>query len=470
VSAALVSITRRQRDDWWPFVAVVTANVAVLAGVFAGFTLPMAGVVVLLPAVALVVRRPQLGVLALIALVPYHGLLTIVPHPTIVQAWKEALTVLTLGATFVAPAARAKGRRPLPSWTIAVAGLLAIALCSAVYVGGLTGIYGLKIYFFYVLVAIAVWRCPLNAIERDRLVTILMVNGVITAVYGIAQQVLGGARLNQLGYPYNTTIRFTGSFLRSFSTFDQPFSFGFFLMVVLLVCIPVVLQDPLRRRNQLFLLLMPIVGIGLLTSIVRGAWLGFAVGLAYLGIHRYRVLLLAIPLGLTALLFLPPDFAQSALSGTSSQQRATGWAENIHVITSHPLGAGIGTTGAIAEKVQLLTNKTVDYYQPDNYYFLVAYELGMLGLWWHFLLLGSAFGSARAASTKLKGPDSAFAAGTAAVVVAAVAASVMATLFQIPPFDVLWWVLLAVVATTVVTDDESTSAHTDSALAAPALA
>jgi hypothetical protein len=455
VSAALVSFNRRQPDRLLPVVAIAAANVVVLGAVMAGFTLPMVGLVLLAPAAAMVLRRPQLGVLALVAMVPYHGLLTIVPHPTIVQGWKEALTILTLAATFVAPAARAKAHRPLPSWTIAVAGLLVISVLSAAYVGGLSGLYGLKVYFFFLLVAIIVWRCPLDALERDRLVTILMVNGVITSVYGIAQQFIGGARLNSLGYPYNTTIRFNGSLLRSFSTFDQPFSFGFFLMVVLLVCIPVVLQDPKRRRNQLFILFMPLVGIGLLSSIVRGAWLGFAVGLAYLGAHRYRILLLAIPLGLTALLFLPPDISQSALSGNSSQERATGWAENVHVITSNPLGAGIGTTGATAEKVQLLTNQTVDYYQPDNYYFLIAYELGLLGLWWHLLMMGAAFGSARSASTRLTGTDAALAAGTAAVVIAAAAASVMATLFQIPPFDLLWWLLLAVVGTTVAASDQT---------------
>src|SRR5690349_6517860 len=116
---------------------------------------PLLGLLVLLPAAAVVLRRPQVGVLALVALVPFHGLLTVIPHPVIVQGWKEALTVFTLVATFVAPeAARAKPRAPLPQWVIALTGLLVVGALSAFYVGGLNGLYGLKVYFFFVLVAV----------------------------------------------------------------------------------------------------------------------------------------------------------------------------------------------------------------------------------------------------------------------------------------------------------------------------
>jgi hypothetical protein len=445
----VAALSRRLSVDVTATVAVAAVNAVVLLVVLRGMAYPLLGLLVLLPAAAVVLRRPQVGVLALVALVPFHGLLTVIPHPVIVQGWKEALTVFTLVATFVAPeAARAKPRAPLPQWVIALTGLLVVGALSAFYVGGLNGLYGLKVYFFFALVAVSLWRCPFNALERDRLVTILMVDGAITAAFGIAQQLIGAERLNEWGYPYNSTIRFNGNLLRSFSTFDQPFSFGFFVMTVLLVCIPIVLQDSRRPRNQIFIFFLPVLGLGLLTTVVRGAWLGFAVGLAYLGGHRYRILLLAIPIGLSALLFLPADVSSSALSSASSQERATNWADNLHVITANPFGAGIGTTGATQEKVQVLQNKSIDYYQPDNQYFLVAYELGFVGLWWFVAMILSAFGSARRASVARAGQDRAFAAGTAAVVVAAGASSVLATLFQISPFDLLWFLLLAVVATT----------------------
>lgn len=426
---------------------VVALNALVLVAVAMDVLPWLLAAVLLLPLVALLLRRPQVGILALVALLPFDGLLTIVPHPVIAQAWKEALLIATLGATLLGSSARAATKRPVPSWMVALGGLVAIGVVSAVYAGGITGLYGLKVYFFFALVAVVLWRCPFGERERDRLVTILMVDGVITAAFGVAQQSIGAERLNEWGYPYNTTIRFNAGVLRSFSTFDQPFSFGFYLMVVLLVTVPVVLHDPRRRRNRVFLLLLPLVFGGLLSSIVRGAWLGFAAGLTYLGLYRYRILLLAIPFGLTALLFLPPDVSRSALSSTSSGERAENWEENVGQLARYPLGSGIGTTGSAAERVQLLTGQNVDYYQPDNQYFLVAYELGALGLWWFVLLLGTALAAVRAAADKLSGPDAALASGTAALVVAAIAASVMATLFQISPFDLMFWVLLATVAT-----------------------
>ena len=63
-------------------------------------------------------------------------------------------------------------------------------------------------------------------------------------------------------------------------------------------------DDRARPRNRLFLLLLPIYAAGLLLSTTRSAFVGIAVGLAYLGWKRYRVLLLLIPAGLVALAFV----------------------------------------------------------------------------------------------------------------------------------------------------------------------
>jgi hypothetical protein len=440
---------RASRTDIGALAAVLAANAAVLAVAGAGFAGTLLALAVAVPLLLLVVRRPQLGLLVLVALVPYDGLLAVVPHPVIAQAWKEALIVVTVVAAFVCPAS-ARGPRPSrPAWLVALSVWLGIGLLSAAQHGGLGGAYGLKVYFFFALPLVVLWRCPFDDRERDRLVTILMVNGVVTSLVGIGQQFLGPFRLHALGYEYNTVIRTAGGFLRSFSTFDQPFGFGYFLMIVILVCLPVALSDPKRPRNQLFLLLLPVVGIALLTTIVRGAWLGVAVGIAYLGGHRYRVLLLAIPLALVALLFLPRDVSQSALSSASSQERIQSWTDKVATIFHNPLGVGIGTTGSTAERVQQLKGvQNGSYFQPDNYYFLVAYELGLLGLWWYVLLLGAAFVTTRAASRTRDGPDAAFAAGTSALVLAIAVASVIASLFQIFPTDLLFWVCLGTVATT----------------------
>jgi hypothetical protein len=431
---------------------VVAVNAALVVAVVEGWWAFAVAALAVVPLTLVLAVRPQRGVLVLAAVVPFNGLLLILPHPSLLAGWKEALTLAVLAATFVAPpAARgAAGRRP-PPWFAAAVGLVLIGAISALAVAHKQGLEGMKVSFFYLLIALAIWRCPLSSRERDWLVTILVVDGIITAGFGLVQEVLGPARLNALGYQYNTTIRTAGGHLRAFSTFNQPFPFAFFLMVVVLVVLPTALRDPHRWRNRAFLIALPFIGIALATTIVRAAWLGLAVGLIYLGIERYRRLLLVIPAAALVLVLLPPSLTSSAVSGTSAQQRATGWRANLTRLEQHPLGVGIGATGSAAEKLAgtattSATSATATY-QPDDYYVKTLLELGIPGLWLLVLLLGSAFVSTRRLARRPDPEESDFGCGVAAAVLAAATAATTATYFEIFPVDVLFWLLLGVAAT-----------------------
>ncbi|CAN5711402.1 hypothetical protein BH24ACT3_BH24ACT3_09350 [soil metagenome] len=435
----------------WPLAAVGAVNVALAAAVLFDQVLAVVALAVAIPVALSVLARPQRGILLLVAIVPFDGLLLLVDEPGLVPGWKEALTVLTLAATFVAPrharAARMRPRRP--GWLPAVIGWVAVGVAPAVAFGGLSGLYGFKITYFYLLALWALWRCPFDAGERDRLVSVLMVTGFVTAVYGIVQQAMGAEALAALGYPYNETIRFIGSNVRSFSTFVQPFPFAYFLMVVILVGLAVALDDPRRARNRVFLLCLPVFAAGITTPIVRGAWIGLAVGLAYLGFRRYKVLLLIFPLALVTALLLSGSAAESAFSSQSGVDRTTGWQANLDQVVESPLGVGIGTTGATADKVVELSGTDDEVYNPANQYFLTLYELGALGLWWMLLLFVGVFLAAHHASSTLVGESAALARGTGAMVLAAAAASLVSTYLQIFPMEVLWWVLIGAVATAV---------------------
>ncbi len=431
---------------WLRVVGVVVANGAVVALAAAGMGTVAVALAVVAVATPMFLRRPQLGLLALVAVTPFNGLLLMLPAPGLLSYWEEIVTVAVFGATFVAPAsARATPGRRRPGWFPALAGFAALAVASAVVVGGAQGIFGLKITLFYALALWAVWRCPFNARERDLLVTILVTVGLITAVIGLGQQAIGPARLNALGFPYNSTIRFAGGFMRSFSTFIQPFGFGFFLMIVLLVGVPAALEQPNRLRSRLFLFASPIYGLALVTTIVRGAWLGVAVGVAYLAASRYKFLLLGIPVALIAVLFVPPEAAAPAFSDASSVERADGWRANANRVAARPLGEGIGSTGSAALAVERLGGDALTY-QTDNYYFKVILELGILGLWMFLLLLAAGFSEARRTSRTRDGPDAALASAVAATILAAAVASLVASYLDILPMDLLFWLLLGVSA------------------------
>ncbi|MDQ4068434.1 MAG: O-antigen ligase family protein [Actinomycetota bacterium] len=440
--------------------AVLGVNCMVVGAVWADAVLPLAVFALLMPLAVGLTRRPQRGLLVLAALVPFDGLLLLVPRlPPPAAGWKEALVVATLGATFVAPAgARAATGRRLPDWVPAVAGMVALGLVSALVVGGLQAAWGLKISFFFLLVAIVVWRCPLSRRERDAVVTILMATGFVTAVYGLAQQALGTSGLAALGYQYNSTIRTTRGLLRSFSSFDNPFAFGFFLMLVVLIGVPHALARPDRLRSRLFLLALPVFVGALASTFVRGAWVGLVVGLAYLGWARFPRLLLGLPLVLVGVLLLPSAVSSAAFSSSSGAQRVAGWQANLSEVTRHPLGLGLGSSNAAAEKVAGTGPQRDGVYHPDNEYYRAVYELGVLGLWFTVLLYASAFLSVRAGGADRDSEDGLFALAVSSTVLAAAAASVVATYLDTFPNNVYFWLLLAVVATQGLPSDDAARA------------
>src|SRR4051794_12729839 len=175
--------------------------------------------------------RPQRGVLLAVALIPLDGLRLPLGIGGAVASWKEALALLTAACALLS--VRKVAERTRPDWFWWLVALVAVA---AVWFGihqSKSAIWGLKLDFIYLTLTYAAWRCPLTAKDRDRLVSILMGVGVLTAAYGVVQQLLGHARLHDLGYEYNSVLRFNGGFLRSVSTFALPFSFGFFMMMVI---------------------------------------------------------------------------------------------------------------------------------------------------------------------------------------------------------------------------------------------
>jgi hypothetical protein len=343
-------------------------------------------------------------------------------------------------------AGKPRPRFPLPKVVQPFLGYFGVACLSAAVVRGTQAEVGLKIGFFWALMAVMVWLRPLDARERDHVITIMMVNAVITAIVGLAQQVVGAARLVSLGYEYNTTVRFTGHFLRSFSTFRLPFDFGFYLALVIVIGTSVSLREPRRLRSILFFATLPIVTAGLLFSFVRGAYLVVGIGLVYLAVIRYRWLFLGVPVALVLLLFLPGQYATPALGSSSLNQRSQSWTQNVSTIFD-PVGHGIGTTGSAGAKVQRILKLGGSAYQPDNQYFKTIYELGVLGLFFFIFLLVASLLNARAAATRLHGRDQALAEGLSAHILGVLAACFVATYFEIFPSDFFFWLLLGIVVT-----------------------
>ena len=154
-----------------------------------------------------------------------------------------------------------------------------------------------------------------------------------------------------------------------------------------------------------------------------------------------------------ALLFVPSAVLTDYFSSSSLDERATGWQTIFDSLLTAPLGNGIGTTGAAAEKSlelgadasQLVTYQgSTQLYLPDNQYVKTVIELGPIGLWL-FLLLGAAvIAAAVKAARRTTGNDQALAQGIAASVIGAAAASLVSTYLEIFPLDFYFWLLVGV--------------------------
>ena len=432
--------------------AVFGLGIAVLAAAL----LTDHGVVLLalaigVPTASAVTLRPQRGVLILCAALPFDGIIKQF-GPGFLDPWKQAVILGLLLLTFVCPEeSRGAPGRKLPSWVWAAAGLLALGFASALTVDRETALVGLRISYFSMLLALAIWRCPFTRRDRDHLVTIFIGMAIVTSAIGLWQQVVGHAYLHGLGYDYGDTIRFTSGFtMRSWSTFNLPFAFGFYLMLAILIALPMSLAEPRRLRSKVFFVSLPLLLVALLFTFVRGAFLGLAIGLLYLAFHRYKYLVYGIPLVLVAALFIPSGAAltSAVFSSSSLQERTLSWGDRLDLFAENPFGTGIGTTGAAAEKAAKLNFQNPDLtYVPDNTWLKEMFELGVLGLWLLVLLVSAIFVSIRRTERRSIGIDRDFLSGAAAQLLAIAMASFVATYLELVPMDQLFWVLIAIAAT-----------------------
>ena len=431
---------------------VMGVGVGVLAvALLTGYGLVVLALAVGIPIVCAVALRPQRGVILFTAILPFDGYIKQF-GPGFLNPWKQAVILGLLVLTFVCPeAARGARGRKLPGWIWAVAGLLVLGFLSALSVDRQTALVGLRISYFSILLALAIWRCPFTRRDRDHLVTVFVTMAIVTSLVGLWQQVVGESYLHGLGYQYGDTIRFTSGFtMRSWSTFNLPFPFGFYLMLAILIALPMSLAEPRRLRSKIFFVSLPVVVLALLYTFVRGAFLGLAVGLLYLAFHRYKYLVYGIPLVLVAALFIPSgaSITSAVFSSSSLQERTLSWGDRLDLFAENPFGTGIGTTGAAAEKAAKLNFQNPDLtYVPDNTFLKEMFELGILGLWMLVLLGAAIFIAMRRTERRSTGIDRDFLSGAAAQLLAIAMASLVATYLELVPMDQLFWVMAAIAAT-----------------------
>jgi hypothetical protein len=246
------------------------------------------------------------------------------------------------------------------------------------------------------------------------------------ALFGLAQQALGIARLERLGYVYALQIRQVGSHLRSFGTLDDPFLYASFLLLGLSVLLVS------KRLTTLNCLLIGIIGLGLAVSYVRTAAVvalcivGLALGRRGHALAAGLIVLIAVTAaGTVFVLSSQQDSTQVVTVNPTTYLTLNGrtktWRTEIGSAGNWPFGLGVAVIGTAATRAKenLQGKLEIGSGPPitvvDSGYLSLIADIGLLGLGVYLALLGRIVAVGWQATRR--GIDSGWLAITAVVVI-----------------------------------------------------
>lgn len=343
----------------------------------------------------------QGGLLALVALMPFHAFLSVwlgttLGHRALIQSWKEVLLVILCGLAIwlVIREPERLGRLRQPAILVAGA-FLAIALIVTALLrpGFSTALYGLKIDGEF-LVAFGLATLVAAPAFGRRLVTTALASASLVVVFGLLQStVLPPDFLIHFGYGPTTVLPYEHlqagvSSLRFGSTLGGPNQLGTYLIIPLSLWAVMVMRD---RRWWLALAFIPGLWV-MIHTYSRGAWIGLLAALAVVSLglmtrtwRRWTGVGMGAVIVIIALLspiwLKSPLIQHYALHGAtlfqsgqgSDYQHLDSLRQGLSAIAGAPLGHGLGTAGPAV----FFTGSGRIF---ESYYLQVGYETGLLGL------------------------------------------------------------------------------------------
>ncbi|MGH2365333.1 MAG: O-antigen ligase family protein [Chloroflexota bacterium] len=353
-----------------------------------------------------VIIRPEIGLYLLTLSVPYQNLRG--ADPTTVQlSATEPLVALTLAAFFLHQLVLQRGswrRGPLIVPLVIFLASVVLSVFKAT-----DQLQSLKELVKW-LELLAVYWMAINTLKKPRQVATLLTFAVLAA---LSEAAIGALQVVLRKGPPEFLIG--GFIMRAYGTFGQPNPLAGYLNLTLPIVLAVGLFASSRRLRWACWLSAAAIGLVMVTTLSRGAWLGFAVSLAVMGIAMNRrvrfwvwfgllcaafVLLAAvlgvIPFGLTARLLAAFGLSGVSLDNVTAQnfsavQRLAFWQAGWNMFRGNIiLGVGIGNyitaypTYAAPGWSQVLGH-------AHDYYLNMAAECGLLGLSGYLVFLLSAF-------------------------------------------------------------------------------
>ncbi len=421
VKVGLSTITNRKETIIWLVLLVgLIAITILLQALDSAIGLAVVAGLALLPAAIFLWLHPKWLLLGTIAFVPLHALVTLilvgalqVPWiiPRLFVAWKEML----LAAIILYFVLRMLHTGQLPFKIGVLDGLiLAFFGLSLIYVIAPSELAdleiklrGFKVDAFFFLAYFA--ARSVNWSRRDVVFTLKLVFGIgaLAALVAIMERfLLRGGFLLTIGYskfavfqgydlndktifwsPASLPASFygwIGSRLvhRSGSFYISTLGYAFASLLFVSMAYSFFLNAKSRPLRLVFGSLTMVFLLGIALSYTRSALASLSFSLFVLTLWLFRPTSRLILITALALLFalgllflvIPSDSPVSYLFGDmSTQAHINGWVKSFEVMSSQPLGQGLGTAGSVAHK--FLEDKGVS---NESWYFQIATEMGIL--------------------------------------------------------------------------------------------
>jgi polysaccharide biosynthesis protein PslJ len=200
-------------------------------------------------------------------------------------------------------------------------------------------------------------------------------------------------RLARIGYPNGGVIRYIEDnpalAERAIGTWVDPNALGGVLAISASMIAPQFFaQKPVLRWRWFTLILLAVVAAGLFLTFSRASILGFAIGLFFIGVMRYRRYIPVLIAGGLLLLLLPQmqifveRFIQ-AFTGAdlATQMRLGEYSDSLRLISQYPI-FGVGFTGTPG----------INFYSDvASTYLIMANQIGLVGVAIFVLTIAAVF-------------------------------------------------------------------------------
>lgn len=223
---------------------------------------------------------------------------------------------------------------------------------------------------------------------------------VCAALYGLKQEYIGFSASEEAylhSDPNIAGLLFIDGHWRKFSFLSDPVAFSYNMVVASILCMAL-MSGPIKFWKKIVLGFVVFILLwAMLTSGTRGAYVLVPVTLMLFAILKFNRRILQISIAAAAvilvLIFMPTSNPtlyrfQSAFKPSDDASFNVRKANQKRIqpyILSHPMGGGLGATGAWGQR--FAPNSYLANFPPDSGYVRVAVELGWIGLFIFCLLM-----------------------------------------------------------------------------------